>query len=140
MKTEATINTNINVSTWSNFTDADERFSVQYPSHWAVTQAGNRFTEGLPLVATDVNGSTSTIQSQLSVNVFKRSNSFSNNNELAKFAFNQLVKDVTGNKLVEPLSCNKYLIDGQKACSFVYSGNDKEGKRYGILAVSFHRS
>ncbi len=130
-------NTNFNVSQWSNFTDTDQRFSVQYPSHWSVTQSGNRFTEQLPLVVDDVNGSSSKIQSQLSVNVFKRSPSFDNSNQLAKFAFNQLVKGVSGNKLVEPISCDKYLIDGENACSFVYSGSDKEGKRYGVLAVVF---
>ncbi len=128
-------NTNINVSQWSNFTDSDQRFSVQYPSHWSVTQSGNRFTEQLPLVVDDVNGSSSKIQSQLSINVFKKSPSFDNSNQLAKLAFNQLVKDITGNKLVEPISCDKYLIGGEKACSFVYSGSDKEGKRYGVLAI-----
>lgn len=87
---DTTLNTNVNDTNWSNFTDADQRFTVQYPSHWAVTQSGNRFTQELPLVVNDVNGSASKIQSQLSVNVFKRSPSFSNNNQLAKFAFNQL--------------------------------------------------
>jgi len=132
---DTTPNTNVNVTNWSNFTDADQRFTVQYPSHWTVTQSGNRFTQELPLVVNDVNGSTAKIQSQLSVNVFKRSPSFSNNNQLAKFAFNQLVKDTTGSKLVEPISCTKYTVSGEKACSFVYSGNDKEGKRFGALAV-----
>jgi PsbP-like protein len=128
------VNTNINVTKWSNFTDSGQRFSVQIPAHWTVTESGNRFTEELPLVATDTNGSSSKIQSQFSVNVFKRSQSF-NTNQLAKFAVDQLVKTVTGNKLVEPISCDKYTIDALKACSFVYSGDDKEGKRYGILAV-----
>jgi hypothetical protein len=42
---------------------------------------------------------------------------------------------IPGNKLVEPITCDKFTIDGLKACSFVYSGNDKEGKRYGVLAI-----
>jgi hypothetical protein len=127
------LNRNVNVSQWSNFTDTDNRFSIQYPAHWSITQSGNKFTEELPLVANDVNGS-SKIQTQLSVNVFKNSKPL-NNNELAKLADKELVKDVTGNKLVEPISCDKYIIDGNDACSFTYSGNDKEGNRYGILAV-----
>lgn len=132
---DTTLDTNINVTQWTNFTDAEQRFSVQYPPpHWAVTQSGNRFTEELPLVVNDANGSASKIQSQLSVNVFKRSQSF-NTNQLAKFVSNQLVKDVSGNKLVEPITCDGYTIDGLKACSFVYSGNDKEGKRYGVLSA-----
>ena len=51
------LNTNINVSNWSNFTDSANRFSIQYPSHWSIAQSGNRFTEELPLVAVDANGS-----------------------------------------------------------------------------------
>ncbi|MGB8161070.1 MAG: hypothetical protein WCE93_13060 [Nitrososphaeraceae archaeon] len=74
------------------------------------------------------------MQSQLSINVFKGSQSF-NANELAKFASNQLVKSVSGNKLVEPITCDKYLISGLKACSFLYSGTDKDGKRYGVLTA-----
>ncbi|MGI0030878.1 MAG: plastocyanin/azurin family copper-binding protein [Nitrososphaeraceae archaeon] len=127
------VNRNVNVSQWSNFTDTDERFSIEYPSHWSITQSGNRFTEELPLVVNDVTGD-SKIQTQLSVDVFKNGKSL-NNNELAKLAYNELVKDATGNKLVEPISCDKYVIDGENACSFIYSGNDKEGSRYGILAV-----
>jgi hypothetical protein len=88
-----------------NFTDAEQRFSVQYPAYWIITQSGNRFTEELPLVVNDISGSTSKVQSQLSVNIFK-GQSF-NSNELAKFASNQLVKSVIGNKLVEPISCEK---------------------------------
>ena len=129
-----TPDTNVNVTQWKNFTDAEQRFSVQYPAHWAVTQSWNRVTTELPLVADDVNGSTSKVQSQLSINVFKRSQSF-NTNSLAKFASNQLVKSVSGNKLVEPISCEKYLISGLKVCSFMYSGNVKDGKRYGVLTV-----
>ncbi len=34
---DTTPNTNINVTNWSNFTDTDQRFTVQYPSHWVVT-------------------------------------------------------------------------------------------------------
>jgi plastocyanin len=131
---DTTPDTNVNVTQWKNFTDAEQRFSVQFPSHWAVTQSGNRFTTELPLVVNDVNGSNSKVQSQLSINVFKRSQSF-NANELAKFASNQLVKSVSGNKLVEPISCEKYLVNDLKACSFLYSGNDKEGMRYGVLTV-----
>jgi hypothetical protein len=37
--------------------------------------------------------------------------------------------------LVEPITCAKYNVSGEKACSFVYSGNDREGKRFGALAV-----
>lgn len=131
---DTTPDTNVNVTQWKNFTDAGQRFSVQYPVHWAVQQSGNRFTTELPLVANDVSGSSSKVQSQLSINVFKRSQSF-DTNELAKFASNQLVKSVSGNKLVEPISCEKYLVNGLKACSFLYSGNDKEGMRYGVLTV-----
>jgi plastocyanin len=131
---DTTPDTNVNVTKWKNFTDSEQRFSVQYPAHWAVTQSGNRFTEELPLVANDVNGSASKVQSQLSINVFKRSQLF-NTNELAKFASNQLVKSVSGNKLVEPISCDKYLISGLKVCSFTYSGMDKDGKRYGVLTA-----
>lgn len=137
---DTTPNPNINVSNWSNFTDSENRFSVQYPSHWSVTQSGNRFMKELPLVTTDAtdatnaNATSSKVQSQLSVNVFKSSNDFSSN-ELAKFAFTQFVKQVKGNKLVEPISCNQYTVDGLKACSFVYSGDDEQGKRYGILDV-----
>ena len=68
---DTTPNSNINVSKWSNFTDSDNRLSVQYRSHWTVTQSGNRFTNELPLVSVDTKGSPSKIQSQLSVNVFK---------------------------------------------------------------------
>lgn len=131
---DTTPNTNINVTRWSNFTDADHRFLVQYPSHWLITQSGNRFTEELPLVAVDTNGSTLKIQSQLSVNVFKKNQNFGNN-QLAKFTENQLVNQIAGNKLVEPVSCAKYQINGSKACSLVYAGDDKKGKRYGILAI-----
>ena len=60
-----------------------------------------------------------------------------NPNELAKYAYNQLVKRSTGSKLVEPITCDKYTIGNQKACSFLYAGDDKEGKRYGILEVAF---
>jgi hypothetical protein len=99
-------------------------------------QSGNRFTEELPLVAVDANGSASKIQSQLSVNTFKSNQNF-DSNDLAKYAYNQLVKESTGSKLVEPIDCNKYTIGNEKACSFVYSGEDKEGKRYGILEIAF---
>ena len=134
MAIDTTPDTNVNVTQWKNFTDAEQRFSVQHLAHWAVTQSGNKFTTELPLVANDVNGSSSKVQYQLSINVFKRSQSF-DTNELAKFASNQLVKSVSGNKLVEPISCEKYLVNGLKACSFLYSGNDKEGMRYGVLTV-----
>ena len=40
-----------------------------------------------------------------------------------------------GNKLVEPISCDKYMISGLKACSFFYTGTDKDGKRYGVLTA-----
>ena len=133
---DTTPNTNTNVSKWSNFTDSENRFSIQYPSHWTVTQSGNRFTKELPLVAVDANGSSSKVQSQLSVNVFKSTKNF-DSNDLAQFAYNQLVKDSSGSKLVEPISCDKYTIGNQEACSFLYAGDDKEGKRYGILEVAF---
>lgn len=131
---DATPDTNVNLTRWKNFTDAEQNFSVEYPAHWTVMQSGNRFTEELPLVVNDVNGSSSKVQSQLSVNVVKRSQSF-NTNALAKFASNQHVKSVSGNKLVEPICCDKYVINEQKACSFMYSGTDKDGKRYGVLTV-----
>jgi hypothetical protein len=124
---------NINVTQWKNFTDNDGRFFLEYPAHWVITQSANRFTEGLPLVVTEASNS-SAIQAQLSVDVFKTGKSF-NNNQLVKYAYNQLVKEVTENKLVEPISCDKYIINSLKACSFVYSGSDKEGNRYGILTV-----
>jgi plastocyanin len=133
---DTTPNTNINVSNWSNFTDSENRFSIQYPSHWIITQSGNRFTKELPLVAVDANGSASKIQSQLSVNLFKSNQKF-DSNHLAKYAYNQLVKQSTGSKLVEAISCNKYRVGIGKACSFLYAGDDKEGKRYGILEVAF---
>jgi plastocyanin len=133
---DTTPNTNINVSNWSNFTDLENRFSIQYPSHWTILQSGNRFTKELPLVAVDANGSASMIQSQLSVNAFKSNQNF-DSNDLAKFAYNQLVKQSTGSKLVEPITCNKYSVGNETACSFLYAGDDKEGKRYGILEVAF---
>lgn len=129
-------NSNINVSDWSNFTDAENRFSIQYPKHWSITQSGNRFTKELPFVAVDANGSSLKIQSQISVNAFKSSKKF-DSNDLAKFAYNQLVKQSSGSTLVEPISCNEYTIGNEKACSFLYAGDDREGKRYGILAVAF---
>jgi plastocyanin len=129
-------NTNINVSNWSNFTDSENRFSVQYPSHWSITQSGNRFTNELPLVAVDANGSASKIQSQLSVNIFKSNQKF-DSNDLAKYAYNQLVKESTGSKLVEPITCNKYTVGKENACSFLYAGDNKEGKRHGMLEVAF---
>lgn len=133
---DTTPNTNVKVSNWSNFTDTENRFSIQYPSHWSITQSGNRFTQDLPLVAVDANGSSSKIQSQLSVNAFKSDKKF-NSNSLAKYAYNQLVKESTGSKLVEPISCSKYTIGNEEACSFIYAGDDKEGNRYGILEVAF---
>ncbi len=133
---DTTPNTNINVSNWSNFTDSENRFSIQYPSHWTILQSGNRFTKELPLVAVDANGSASKIQSQISVNAFKSNQNF-DSNDLAKFAYNQLVKQSTGSKLVEPITCNKYSVGNEMACSFLYAGDDKEGKRYGILEVAF---
>lgn len=66
--------------------------------------------------------------------MFKRSQSI-NTNELAKFALNQLVTSVSGNKLIEPIDCNKYLINEQNACSFLYSGTDKDGIGYEVLTV-----
>jgi hypothetical protein len=93
-------------------------------------------TKGLPLVAVDTNGCSSQVQSQLSVNVFKSNQDF-NSNDLAKFAYNQLVKDSSGSKLVEPITCDKYTIGNQKVCSFLYAVDDKEGKRYGILEIAF---
>ena len=133
---DTTPNININVSKWSNFTDSENRFSIEYPSHWSITQSGNRFTKELPLVAVDAQGTPSKIQSQLSVNVFKSNQNF-DSNDLAKYAYNQLVKDSKGSKLVEPINCEKYSIGSIKACSFVYAGDDKEGKRYGILEIAF---
>jgi hypothetical protein len=133
---DVTPNTNVNVSKWRNFTDSENRFSIEYPSHWSITQSGNRFTKELPLVAVDANGSSSKIQSQLSVNVFKSNQKF-DSNSLAKYAYNQLVKQSTGSKLIEPVSCSKYTIGNEKACSFIYAGDDKEGNRYGILEVAF---
>ena len=47
------------------------------------------------------------------------------------------MKESTGSKLVEPITCNKYTVGTEKACSFLYAGDDKEGKRYGILEVAF---
>jgi hypothetical protein len=129
-------NPNVNVSEWSNFTDTDERFSIQYPAHWTITQSGNIFTTQLPFVAVDANGSSLKIQSQISVNAFKSSKKF-DSYDLARFAYNQLVKQSSGSKLVEPISCNDYTIENEKACSFLYAGDDREGKRYGILEVAF---
>lgn len=88
-------NRNINISNWGNFTDSENRFSIQYPSYWTIAQSGNRFTKELPLVTVDTNGSYSKIQSQLSVNAFK-SNQHFDSNSLAKYAYNQLVKQSTG--------------------------------------------
>jgi len=133
---DATPNMNINVSNWKTFTDSENRFSIQYPSHWSIIQSGNRFTNELPLVAVDANGSASTIQSQLSVNAFKDNQKF-DSDDLAEYAYDQLVKESTGSKLVEPITCNKYVVGNEKACSFLYAGDDKEGKRYGILEVAF---
>lgn len=133
---DVTPNTNVNVSKWRNFTDSENRFSIEYPSHWSITQSGNRFTKELPLVAVDANGSASKIQSQLSVNAFKSNQKF-DSNSLAKYAYNQLVKQSTGSKLIEPISCSKYTIGNEKACSFIYAGDDKEGNRYGVLEVAF---
>lgn len=133
---DSTPNANINVTKWTNFTDSENRFSIKYPSHWSVTQSGNRFTKELPLVTVDANGSSLKIQSQLSVNVFRSAKDF-NSNSLAKYAYDQLVKETTGSKLVEPITCDKYSIGRVKACSFLYAGDDREGKRYGILEVAF---
>ena len=82
---DTTPNTILNVSNWSNFTDSENRLSIQYPSHWSITQSGNRFTKELPFVAVDANGSASRIQSQISVNAFKSSQKF-DSNDLAKYA------------------------------------------------------
>jgi PsbP-like protein len=133
---DTTPNMNINVSNWSNFTDSENRFSIQYPSHWSIIQSGNRFTKELPLVAVDANGSSSKVQTQLSVNVFESNKNF-DSKDLAKFAYDQLVKESTGSKLVEPISCNDYSIGNIEACSFLYAGDDQEGKRYGILEIAF---
>jgi plastocyanin len=133
---DATPNMNINVSNWKTFTDSENRFSIQYPSHWSIIQSGNRFTNELPLVAVDANGSASKIQSQLSVNAFKDNQKF-DSDDLAEYAYDQLVKESTGSKLVEAITCNKYVVGNEKACSFLYAGDDKEGKRYGILEVAF---
>jgi len=49
----------------------------------------------------------------------------------------QLVEESTGSKLVEPISCNEHSIGNIEACSFLYAGDDQEGKRYGILEIAF---
>jgi hypothetical protein len=54
---DTSFDSNTNVTRWTNFTDSDHRFSTDYPSHWFITQSGNRFTDELALVAVDVNGS-----------------------------------------------------------------------------------
>jgi len=56
---------------------------------------------------------------------------------LAEFAYDQLVEESTGSKLIEPISCNEYSIGNIEACSFLYAGDDQEGKRYGILEIAF---
>jgi hypothetical protein len=53
------------------------------------------------------------IQSQLSVNAFKSNQNF-DSNDLAKYAYNQLVRQSTGSKLVEPIDCNKYIIGNER--------------------------
>jgi hypothetical protein len=68
--------------------------------------------------------------------VFESNKNF-DSKDLAKFAYDQLVEESTGSKLVEPISCNEHSIGNIEACSFLYAGDDQEGKRYGILEIAF---
>jgi plastocyanin len=133
-KNDTIKSSNANVTDWSKYTDAQGRFSLEYPAHWEVTTTGNRFLDELPFTALDSKGDISKVQSQINVNVVEGIPIF-NTMQMARFGLNILDDDNSSFKLVESITCDKYSVDGNQACSFVYATDDDLGRRIGILTV-----
>ncbi|HEU4822616.1 MAG TPA: hypothetical protein VFS97_04260 [Nitrososphaeraceae archaeon] len=58
-----------------------------------------------------------------------------NTMQMARFGLNILDDDNSSFKLVESITYDKYSVDGNQACSFVYATDDDLGRRIGILTV-----
>lgn len=129
--TDINVETNLNVP-WKNFTNDQSLFAIEYPSQWEV-KAGNRFTDDPPLIAYNNNEDPSKVKSQLSVSVFDSEGLTAK--KWAELKKVELVDKDKTTKLVEPINCNKYIINNVYACSFLYAGNDDTDKRAGILEM-----
>ena len=102
-------NLNINQIKWINFTDDQSLFSVEYPSQWTA-KAGNRFTDDPPLMVENMNGNQTIAHSKFEVMIFGNENLSSL--KWAQLKKRELVDSIKDTKLVEPIRCEGYNIDG----------------------------
>ena len=122
---------NLSEIKWQNFTNDQKLFSVQIPLNWKA-KVGNRFIDGPRLILENTNGNPNLVDSKISINIFSN---------LSPAQWNELKTNIPTNlnntKIVEPINCKKYVIDTVKACSLLYAGDDKDGKREAVLAIAF---
>ena len=99
---------------WNEFTNDLEQFSLEYPKLWT-TDIGNRFTGNPPLTAEKINGG-SLIPSWIQIAVFD-----SDDKTAQKWAQAEKnsVDDDKDTRIIDPVTCDVYTINGVKGCSFV---------------------
>jgi PsbP-like protein len=115
---------------WNEFTNDLGQFSVEYPKLWK-TEIGNRFTGNPPLTAENSNGE-SLIPSWVQITVFDSDDKTSQ--KWAQTEKNN-VDDEKDTKIIEPVTCDVYRIDGVQGCSFVYATEDKDGRTSANLDI-----
>jgi hypothetical protein len=115
---------------WNGFTNDLEQFSVEYPKLWKA-DIGNRFTGNPPLTAENTNGG-SMVPSWIQISVFDSDDKTAQKWALAE---KNNVDDDKDTKIIDPVTCDVYKIDGVQGCSLVYATEDNNGRTSANLDI-----
>jgi PsbP-like protein len=100
---------------YTNYKDPQERFSIEYPSGWHVKSATNRFETILAdfFSVNNVEGNATDVN----IGIIR------NDPAIKSFGLEQALNTIINNgnnRIVEPVECSKYTLDGNQACSVIY--------------------
>lgn len=102
----------------ATYNDPQGRFSIDYPSNWTAKPAANRFDKDLVTLET---GRHTPQFAQLTVGITKSSPLGIEQSLNALIP--RLGEIIPKFELNQDLECQKYMLDGIKACSFIYARN-----------------
>jgi len=113
---------------FSNYTDPHGRFSIKYPSTWAVKPATNRFQ---PVLVSFVPPILSSSLADMNIAV-----SATHRIDPEVYTFTSAAEYHPGYSTFQEPECVKYKIDGQKACSYIVTTVGSPGGRLVIMHVN----
>lgn len=118
---------------FGNYKDAQKRFSIDYPLTWTTKPATNRFEQDLVQF---ISGPVSPSFADVAVKIVKKSPVGAE--QAMKAVFSSLRFTIPNFQTSQDIECQKYVMDGNQACSIIYSrtGDYISNIKMGVMQVA----